>query len=139
MNITIPMYVKGRSFLMAGGLVKAYEGHNFVYLHLLCQGFENIGKSLLLAKDYEKYGDELIGKFHHDLEKLLNELLAIYGPDMFSKKAIVEVEHLNKFYKKQQLRYGHINDFKVGEFELNADEFHKELVELLTEWNVFFK
>ena len=139
MNITIPMYEKGRSFLMAGGLVKAYSGHNFVYLHLLCQGFENIGKSLLLAKDYEKYGAELISKFHHDLEKLLYELQVIYGSDMFSKKAIEEIIHLNKFYKKQQLRYGDNNDFKVNEFELNADKFHKELVELLTEWNTFFK
>ena len=55
MHITVPMYEKGRSFLMASGLVKAYEGYKFVYLHLLCQGFECIGKAILLAHNYGKY------------------------------------------------------------------------------------
>lgn len=138
MRITLPMYEKGRSFIMAGGLVKAYEGHKFVYLHLLCQGFENIGKSMLLAKDYNKYGPKLKSFYHHHLDILLTELQAVYGPGLFSQEASAEVVALNRFYKRHQLRYGDSNDFTVDGSALNADHLHSELVELLSVLNQRF-
>jgi len=129
------MYEKGRSFVMAAGLVKAYEGHKFVYLHLLCQGFENIGKSLLLARNYEHYGPKLKSDFRHDLDALIRELLAIYGRDFLSPESTGEVAALSKFYKQHQLRYGDVNDFIVPTAELNAAHLHKELIQMLETWN----
>lgn len=131
MRITLPMYEKGRIFVMAGGLVKAYEGHKFVYLHLLCQGFENIGKAMLLAKDYDKYGPKLKTIYHHHLDILLTELQAVYGPRLLSQEASIELIALSKFYERHELRYGNDNDFTVNVLELSAEHLHRELVELL--------
>ncbi|OGA11550.1 MAG: hypothetical protein A2W68_14865 [Betaproteobacteria bacterium RIFCSPLOWO2_02_64_14] len=128
MRITVPMYEKGRSFIMASGLVKAYGGHRFVYLHLLCQGFENIGKAILLARDYDKYGPELRGRFRHNLEALLSELNVIHGGDFLSKNASTELRELNKFYKQHQLRYGDPVDFSTDVTTLQSDQMHTELV-----------
>lgn len=115
---------------MAAGLVKAYEGHKFVYLHLLCQGFENIGKAMLLAKDYDKYGPQIKPVYHHHLDKLLREVETIYG-EVLSPKAKKELLSLNNFYKQQQLRYGDTNDFTIDSSSINANYLHKELVNLL--------
>jgi len=124
---------------MAGGLVRAYEGHEFVYLHLLCQGFENIAKAMLLAKDYDKYGPQLKSVYHHSLDKLLYELQSIYGPDVLSREATEEVLLLNDFYKKQKLRYGNSSDFASDASVLCANHLHSELVELLGVWNHQFE
>jgi len=138
MRITVPMYEKGRSFVMASGLVKAYGGHQFVYLHLLCQGFENIGKAILLARDYEKYGPELRDCFRHNLEALLNELNVIHDADFLSKNASAELRTLNKFYKQHQLRYGDPVDFSIDVSSLQADQMHTELVNHLDALNQQF-
>jgi hypothetical protein len=139
MRITTPMYEKGRSFVMAAGLVKAYEGHKFVYLHLLCQGFENIGKALLLATDYEKYGPMLKDVYRHDLLKLLRELQTVYGENFLSEDALTEVRSLSYFYEKHQLRYGDKLDFNTSHFGLQADSLHGGLVKLLTTFNPQFE
>ncbi|NMG16299.1 hypothetical protein [Aromatoleum bremense] len=123
---------------MAGALVKAYEGHKFVYLHLLCQGFENIGKSMLLANNYDKYGPMLKPVYHHNLDTLLSELQVVYGRDVLSAEATSELLSLNKFYKQHQLRYGHTYDLTVGSSELSGDNLHRDLLELLSVWNELF-
>lgn len=128
MRITIPMYEKGRGFILAGGLLKAYEGHRLVYLHLLCQGFENIGKAVLLATDYEKYGPLLQSKYGHNMETLLSELIVVCGSEFLSKKASLEVKALNEFYKTHQLRYGGQIDRTHDFSRLVADHFHGEIV-----------
>jgi len=133
------MYVKGRSFVLACGLVKAHEGHGFVYLHLLCQGFENIAKAMLLAEDYDKYDPQLKSVYHHNLDKLLCELKSIYGHDVLSREATEEVILLNDFYKKQKLRYGNSNDFASDASGFCANHLHRELVELLGVWNRRFE
>ena len=137
--ITKPMYEKGRSFVMAAGLLKAYEGHYFVYLHLLCQGFENIGKSILLLKDYEKYNPQLKNPYHHNLDKILSELQKAHNPNILSLNAQTELLSLNDFYKKQQLRYGDRNDFYIECSQLKANNLHGELVQLIGKFNHFFK
>jgi len=138
-HITIPMYEKGRSFVMAGALVKAYEGHRFVYLHLLCQGLECIGKALLLAHDYGKYKPVLGTSFRHDLVDLVAEVSRATGTEMFSELASSEVRTLNHFYKNHILRYGDPADFRKEARELAADHLHEELVGGLTEWNLLFE
>lgn len=120
---------------MAGGLVKAYEGHRFVFLHLLCQGLENIGKAMLLARDHDKYGPMLRPVYGHNLVSLLAELKVAYGRDIFSPEATVEIVSLNVFYKQHQLRYGDTVDFTSDFSALNADCLHSELVGLLGELN----
>lgn len=138
MQITVPMYEKGRCFVMAGGLVKAYEGHHFVYLHLICQGLECIGKSLLLAHDYCKYHPILKRDYGHDLEGLIAEVDKNAGSAFFSEAASRELSGLNSFYKQHMLRYGDIIDFEKKSDSLNAEHLHCELITKLTELNQKF-
>lgn len=137
LRITVPMYEKGRSFIMAGGFIKAYEGHKFVYLHLLCQGFENIGKAMLLANDYDKYGP-LLKQYGHNLESILDEVKLIYGIDFLSKEASNELKIINKFYQQHQLRYGDSMDFSEIYLKLEANQLHKELADHLISLNQKF-
>ena len=138
MHITVPMFEKGRSFVMAGGLVKAYEGHHFVCLHLLCQGLECIGKSLLLAHDYDKYQPILRNDYGHDLEVLIAEVDRNGGSAFFSEAAAKELSGLNSFYKRHMLRYGDLMDFEKQSACLNAEHLHRELVASLDELNQKF-
>ena len=138
MYITVPMFEKGRSFVMAGGLVKAYEGHHFVYLHLLCQGLECIGKALLLAHDYDKYQPVLKEDYGHDLERLISEVDLNAASAFFSEAALKELNGLNSFYKQHMLRYGDLIDFKERSASLNAEHLHRELVATLAELNQRF-
>ncbi len=127
MPITIPMYEKGRSFVMAAGLVLGYQGHKFVYFHLLCQGFQNIGKALLLLQDYDKYRP-----------LLLREVNKISDSDFFSVNASEEVFQLNDFYMNHSFRYGDDkSDFKDISF-LHTDYLHRELIEHLGKLNQQF-
>lgn len=138
MQITVPMYEKGRSFVMAAGLVKAYEGHRFVYLYLLCQGLECIGKALLLDCGYEKYEPVLRDCYGHDLKVLMAEVNQNSGRRFFSEAASKELRVLNTFYKKHMLRYGDPFDFKKQSLSLNAEHLHRELVDSLLELNQRF-
>lgn len=138
MQVTVPMFEKGRSFLMAGGLVKAYDGHHFVYLHLLCQGLECIGKSLLLAHDYYKYQPILRNDYGHDLEVLIAEVDRNAGCAFFSEAAVKELSGLNSFYKRHMLRYGDLMDFEKQSACLDAEHLHRELVASLTDLNQKF-
>ncbi|WP_447928711.1 hypothetical protein [Vreelandella sp. EE27] len=139
MSMTIPMYEKGRSFVMAGGLIKAYEGHKFVHLHLLCQGLECIGKALLLAHDYQKYEPRLKSGFGHDLKLLIDEVDRISIFPLLSSDAVRELKQLNLFYKQHLLRYGSSSDFEVVAQQVSADYLHRELVDMLLVLNNYFK
>ena len=125
------MFFKGRSFIMAGGLVKAYEGHRFVYLHLLCQGLECVGKAILLLEDHERYASQLRSEFGHDLEVLVNELNSCQADIHFSENALEEVRMLNFYYKRHLLRYGGEVDFERDASNIKADILHREVVEVL--------
>lgn len=138
MQITVPMFEKGRSFLMAGGLVKAYEGHRFVYLHLLSQGVECIAKAILVAQDYERYEPTLRNEFGHDLEKLINEVKDVSSTALLSDEAMIELRKLNSYYKRHMLRYGSSADFEEEAISLAADHLHSELVGWLDEFNEKF-
>jgi hypothetical protein len=137
-KVTVPMYEKGRSFVLAGGLVKAHDGHHFVYLHLLCQGLECIGKALLLECNYEKYEPILKDDYGHDLKLLMAEVDRNAGSKFFSDAATKELSALNTFYKKHILRYGDPADFKKQSANLSAEHVHRELVACLLELNQRF-
>ncbi len=138
MHITVPMFEKGRSFVMAGGLVKAYGGHRFVNLHLLCQGLECIGKALLLDHDYEKYEPIIKTHFSHDLELLVAEINKNAGRLFLSSQSSTELKSLNAYYKCHMLRYGNNGDFNKESLQVTADHIHGNLVNCLTEWNERF-
>jgi thymidine kinase len=123
---------------MAAGLVKAYEGHWFVYLHLLCQGLECIWKALLLAHDYEKYEPILRTDFGHDLEVLVTEVDRNFSFQFFSNESLKELKPLNSYYKRHILRYGNAEDFRKDLLQLAADHLHGDLVDRLTEFNEHF-
>jgi hypothetical protein len=53
------MYQKGKSFLGAALELHTKPGHEYVTLHLLCQGIENLLKGLLLLKAFDKYNPAL--------------------------------------------------------------------------------
>lgn len=122
---------------MASGLVKAYGGHDFVYLHLLCQGFENIGKAIILAQDYEAYGPQL-KSIGHDIESLLAEVEKSTGKIILSNSARQELLKLNRFYKNHQLRYGDAFDYSINIESLSGEEFRGDLIKNLDVWNEQF-
>jgi hypothetical protein len=98
------MYDNGVAFVGAAVLV-AQHGHRYVVLHLICQGFELLGKSLLLFRDYDKY-QPLLRKIGHDLEKLDHRLVGAFGLGSPSKTFASELAQLNVLYKSHRLRYG---------------------------------
>jgi len=137
-DVTISMYEKGRSFIMAGGLVKAYEGHKFVYLHLLCQGLECIGKALLLKHDYQKYAPMLRKSFGHDLAALVSEIHTTSRTTLVCDDALQELTQLNHFYKTHILRYGNASDLIKESSQLSANFLHRDLVACLDTLNEQF-
>ncbi|MCS0449555.1 hypothetical protein [Vibrio diabolicus] len=138
MQITVPMYVKGRSFIMAGGLVNAYGGDRFVYFHLLCQGIECIAKAVLLNQDYELYEPKLKDKFGHDLTKLYCEVEKTNSVFTLSKGAVLELESLNRYYKRHMLRYGSEVDFGEDTQSLKVGQLYSEVLACLTALNELF-
>lgn len=135
----VDMYERGRSFILACGLVKAHEGHSFVYLYLLCQGFENIGKALLLAKNYEFYWNKLNkSPFGHNLVTTMTEVLNQYGENFLTKEAQVELREVNIYYNNHILRYGGFTEkFKDAQL-VQADRLHISIVEKLVHLNNIF-
>ncbi|PST87340.1 hypothetical protein C9I86_13200 [Photobacterium sp. NCIMB 13483] len=131
----MPMFEKGRSFVAAAGLLKAYDGHKLVSAHLLCQGFECIGKYLLLKKDYEQYNDKLRKEFGHDLIKLLKEINELYGSELFNSESKNEVDLLNDYYIKHDLRYGSPIDFKSVDTSISFHNIHSDLISILNNSN----
>ncbi len=134
-EIILSMYEKGRSFVMAGGLVKAYEGHEFVYFHLLCQGLECIGKAILLKHDYQKYHSNLKKIFGHNLETLISEVNIISQAALISDDALQELKQLNNFYQKHILRYGNTSSRIKDLSQLSASFLHRDLVDCLIALN----
>jgi hypothetical protein len=125
------MFEKGQSFVMGAGLVRAYDGHKLVYLHLLCQGLECIGKAALLRLDFAGYEMRLKDDLGHDLEVLVREVESQTGEPLFTAGALKELRRLNQYYKKHILRYGSLEDLKKQTQSISADVLHGEVVELI--------
>ena len=97
------MYRDGAHFLGAALLVRSNYGSPAVVLHLMCQAIELTLKGLLLLDDYDRYKPDL-KRFHHNLEKLANELAKRF---QFVIPADVqnELRLLNKLYSSHWFRY----------------------------------
>lgn len=132
MNITVPMFEKGRAFVAAAALLKAYEGHDLVSAHLFCQGFECIGKAILLKKDYEQYSDKLRKEFGHNLLKLFREVNGLYGNELFSAEAKSDLISLNQYYQSHDLRYGSTIDSGSVDTLISFNSLHHELISILS-------
>lgn len=137
-KITMPMFKKGRAFLMASGLLLAHGGNQQVYLHLLGQAYENIGKALILNKDYQKYRPILRKCIGHDLDLLTEAMCNVGETNFLSKEAFGDILKLNKYYKKHHLRYGHEDDFSMSYEDFFAQDLHKNLVDHLDVLNIIF-
>jgi hypothetical protein len=107
--------MKGKSFIGAAILLRKHGGNEYAVLHLLCQGVENVLKSLLLLKDFRKYWPELPKKktFGHDLNKLVEAVLSEFPMRPLSKELLAEISTLTTYYKNHDLRYGSIHDLFV--------------------------
>ena len=47
-------YRRGQHFIAAAILLRQHGGHEYVVLHLLCQGVEIVLKAILLLRDFDK-------------------------------------------------------------------------------------
>ncbi len=110
------MYDKGKAFLVASILVKRNSGDleyvDYVVLHLLCQGTENVLKGLLLLKDFKLYWPRL-RKMGHDLTKVARATAAAYGRPPPRGAFAKELAELSKGYHDHQYRYGGLADLLI--------------------------
>ena len=107
------MRAKGQAFLGAAMLLRREtKGHEFVVLHLLCQGIENLLKGLLLAADYDTYNPRL-QKLGHDLVRIVRVTTQVAGVRPLRPPVQAELEALNRLYSSHRLRYGSGYDILV--------------------------
>jgi hypothetical protein len=137
MKHTKSMFEKGVGFLAAAGLIKSHGINEFIFRHLLCQSFENIGKSILLFNNYEYYINKIPRKrfYGHDLVKLLNTLNDIYPEYTINKSAQDELFILNKFYMDNDLRYYSTIESNEPILKIKSQFLHQELISLITHWS----
>lgn len=57
--IALSMCEKGKSFIGAALLLRKRGGYEYVFLHLLCQGIEVLGKGYLLLENHDQYKPQL--------------------------------------------------------------------------------
>ncbi|QBN17315.1 hypothetical protein [Flavobacterium nackdongense] len=114
------MFQKGKEFFEAAEFIKGKQSENSVYLHLLCQSFEIIIKSLLLFKDYDKYNPILQKKIGHNLLKAYDR----YKNDLKINANVKEIQReliiLNSLYNKHFLRYGTSQDIFLDVKSINS-------------------
>ena len=114
-RISEAMYLRGKGFVGAALLLQKQGGYEFVSLHLLCQGIEIVLKALLLLHDYDRYKPRMGRRkgFGHDLVHLEHEVRAIFGIGSGSNALSDELNGLNGFFAKHQLRYASLIDILV--------------------------
>jgi hypothetical protein len=120
------MYRKGKSFLTAAVLLRQRGGHEFVVLHLLCQGLEIVLKGLFLYSNYAEYKKRLKRKkgdgstFGHDLIKLATAAVDEFKIKPLEQTLLVQLRDLNNFYSNHQLRYGTFVDIFIDARTIDA-------------------
>lgn len=107
------MYAKGKAFLGAAILLRQKGGHEFVVLHLLCQGIEVTLKGLLLFIDYDKYKPKL-RRIGHKLLSASEEATKAAGLPPLKRDIRIELEALSNLYSQHLLRYGSGYDILVN-------------------------
>lgn len=110
--IALSMYDKGVAFVAAAALL-GERGHGYVVRHLLCQGFELLGKAFLLFRDYGKYRPLLQKPIGHDLERLSDALAKEFDLPVSPRAFVDELKQINGLYKNHLLRYGSAFDVLI--------------------------
>jgi hypothetical protein len=99
------MYDRGRGFAGAAGLLsKQKVGHDYVVLHLLCQGMEIVLKAILLRVDFDHYQPRLRG-FGHDLAGLAVAVTMAAKRKPLRDSLVAELKVVSDLYKAHHLRY----------------------------------
>ena len=107
------MFEKGASFTGAALLLREKGGYEHVVLHLICQGLENVMKSILLHEDYDKHKKKIKEKIGHNLVKAVNAVIKVKGSKGISNELRAQLENINHFYKNHFLRYGGMSDIFI--------------------------
>ncbi len=117
------LFETGKVFYEAALYLKRAGRPSIVYLHLICQAFENISKYIICEGKghiycYPNPKEKPSGKFGHCLYDLLTEVKTCSGnPVTFALEE--EVKKLSDPYKKRVFAYG---DFKTS---FNGDSEYK--------------
>ena len=114
------MYLKGKNFIAAALLLRREGGHDYVVLHLLCQGIEIVFKSILLFSDYDRYKAGL-KVYGHDLMRLSVDKLSEFNLSPLRPHLRTEIQQLNCLYAKHLLRYGSIIDIGIDPATIQSD------------------
>jgi hypothetical protein len=130
-KIAESMYRKGKSFVLAGLLLRREAGYEYVVLHLLCQGIEIILKSLLLHKDYDKYLPIIKKSIGHDIIKASNAVIAAYHRRRLSLEIHAELDQLNNLYKQHRLRYASGYDILVDPHTISSAKVIRKIVRVV--------
>jgi hypothetical protein len=131
--LTLAMFRKGSQFVAAAILLKQRGGHQYVVLHLVCQGMEILQKALLLARDYNTYTRQIKDRrlFGHDLIKGADAIADTYGFRKASGALRSELERLNRYYTQHVLRYASPADILVDPNSIPYGRVLKRCVALI--------
>jgi hypothetical protein len=106
------MYAKGKAFLGAAILLRHKKGNDYVVLHLVCHGIEDLLKGLLLFVDYDKFKPKL-RDLGHDLVEIADAVSEAGLRPPLRQPIRTELEGLSRLYSSHRLRYGSGYDILV--------------------------
>jgi hypothetical protein len=136
------MIAKGEAFLGAALLTRRHGGaepHEFVFLHLLCQGVELVAKGSLLLSDYDRHSRHLsavLKRQHkspdpaigHDIVLGSELALKAYGLKPMRQTLRGELRSLSDFYENHLLRYGSVTDIYIAPSSIRYEKVLRRLV-----------
>lgn len=126
-QIALHMCDKGKSFIGSAILLRERGGHEYVVLHLLCQGIEVLGKGYLLKVNYDFY-EKKLRSLGHNLIKLVEEIEKVSGLSILNKKIENEIIILNSLYSKHLLRYASMRDVIFDPKSVSSKRVFRRLV-----------
>lgn len=125
------MYARGKSFLGAAILLEQKGGHEYVVLHLFCQGIEITLKALLLFVDFDKYKPQLHNKYGHKIDKLAADVSIAFALHPLKPALRDELHSLSYFFCKHLLRYAGTQDIFVSPDSIKRDRVFRRIVAVL--------
>lgn len=129
--VATAMFEKGVSFVGAAVLLRDKEGYEQVVLHLICQGLENILKSILLLEDFHKYRKYIKNNIGHDLEKAVQEVIKVKHSSGITIELSDEIARINCFYKGHWLKYGTMADILMSTQNIDSELVQIKLLQLI--------
>jgi hypothetical protein len=117
-------FEKGCAFIASAILLRqraTTEAHQWVSLHLLCQGIEVSLKGVLLLKDYGKYRPLERKLFGHKLVPLVETALKEFEQRELGPQLKAELKLAARFYFSNELRYAGHSDILIAPSSLPYD------------------